>query len=65
MPKKGPNTYSLMDQDGDFEDLIHAEHLKPYFDGKEPEEENKETEPEEINVATQLLMAPEITVAIT
>ena len=38
MEKKGPNTYSLMDQDGDVEDLIQAEHLKYYFDGKEPEE---------------------------
>ena len=45
--KKGPNTYSLIDQDGDVEDLIHAEHLKPYFDGKEPEEEHDETEQRE------------------
>ena len=38
--KKGLNTYSLMNQKGSVEDLIHAEHLKPYFDGKEPEEED-------------------------
>ena len=53
MEKKGPNTYSLMDQDGDIEDLIHAEHLKPYFDGKESEEEYNETEPEGTNAETQ------------
>ena len=51
MEKKGLNTYSLMDQDGDVEDLIDAEHLKRYVDGKESEEECNETEPEGTNVA--------------
>ena len=37
LEKKGPNTYILVDQDGDVEDLVHAEHLKPYFAEKEPE----------------------------
>ena len=57
--KKGPNNYSLMDQEGDIEDLIHAEHLKPYFDGKEPEEEDIETVPEGISADTQPPMDPE------
>ena len=29
LEKKGTNTYKLVDQEGDIEDLIHAEHLKP------------------------------------
>ena len=39
-----------MDQDGNFEDLVHPEHLKPYFDKKEPEDYNETTDVEEDNV---------------
>ena len=47
LEKKGPNTYLLMDQDGDIEDLVHAENLKPYFAEKEPEDDNPTPENEE------------------
>ena len=57
--KKGPNTYSLMDQEGDMEDLIHAERLKPYFDGKDPGEKDIETVPGGISADTQPPMDPE------
>ena len=39
LEKKGPNTYKLVDQEGDIEDLVHAEHLKPFFAEKEPEDD--------------------------
>ena len=57
--KEGPNTYSLRDQEGDIEDLIHAEHLKPYFDEKQPEEKDTEKEPEAISANTRPPMEPE------
>ena len=48
-----------MDQERGVEDLIHAEHLKPYFDGKEPEEGDTPTEPEEISTDNQPTLEPE------
>ena len=41
LEKKGPNTYKLVDQEGDIEDLVHAEHLKPFFAEKEPEDDEE------------------------
>ena len=31
LEKKGPNTYKLVDLEGDIVDLVHAKHLKPFF----------------------------------
>ena len=46
LEKERTNTYSLVDQDGDVEDLVHAGHLKPYFAEKEPENDNETSDDE-------------------
>ena len=51
LEKKGPNTYSLVDQDGDIEDLVHAEYLKPYFAKNDAEDDNSTPSNEEDDVA--------------
>ena len=41
LEKKGPNTYKLVDQEGDIEDLVHVEYLKSFFAEKGPEDDEE------------------------
>ena len=53
LENKGSNTYSLIVREGNTEELVHAEYLKPYFEGKEPEEKYDELQPDMTRADTQ------------
>ena len=48
-----------MDQEGDIEDLLHAEHLKPFFAEKEPEDDEETPEYNEIGKEDDNARPPE------